>query len=74
MFYLSSLFVRTLHNDLNSFDVDLPLEVDDEYWDSAYDFKQPLGVPSTISAFNQFIKITQIMAFTLRTVASPFAR
>lgn len=50
------------------FDIDLPLEVDDEYWDSAYDFKQPPAVPSKISAFNQFIKITQIMAFTLRTV------
>ncbi|KAF8161144.1 fungal-specific transcription factor domain-containing protein [Crassisporium funariophilum] len=51
------------------FDVDLPLEVDDEYWENGEEpFKQPPGVPSSVTAFNQFIKLTQIMAFTTRTL------
>jgi hypothetical protein len=55
-----------------SFDLDLPLEVDDEYWEgrqgSEKIFEQPRGIPSRIAAFNHFIKLTQIMAFTMRTM------
>ncbi|KAJ2931483.1 hypothetical protein H1R20_g5624, partial [Candolleomyces eurysporus] len=50
------------------FDVDLPSEVDDAYWEEAHGWKQPINVPSTISAFNQLIKLTQIVAFTSRTI------
>ena len=56
----------------SSFDLDLPLEVDDEYWERHQDtkngFEQPPSIPSRIAAFNHFIKLTQIMAFTLRTM------
>ncbi|KAF9012382.1 hypothetical protein BDQ17DRAFT_1387125 [Cyathus striatus] len=31
-------------------------------------FKQPPGIPSKIAAFNEFIKLTQIMAFTMKTL------
>ena len=55
-----------------SFDLDLPLEVDDEYWEGRQDsekiFEQPRNTPSRIVAFNHFIKLTQIMAFTMRTM------
>lgn len=55
------------------FDLDLPLEVDDEYWehpDPAKAFQQPPGVPCSISFFNSFLKLNQILAFALRTIYS----
>jgi len=59
-----------------SFDLELPLEVDDDYWETGNNctdpFKQPPGVPSLIAAFNQFIKLTQVMAFTMRTLVTYF--
>ncbi|KAF9070627.1 fungal-specific transcription factor domain-containing protein, partial [Rhodocollybia butyracea] len=45
------------------FDLDLPLEVDDQYWDTedpTLAFKQPPGVPSTVSAFKLWIQITSV--------------
>jgi hypothetical protein len=51
--------------------LDLPLEVDDEYWETAdpeLAFKQPEGVPSRIAALNTWTRITQILAFALRTL------
>ena len=59
--------------ELDSYDLDLPLEVDDEYWETsnpAEAFKQPLGVPSEASAFRWFIKIGWIMNFTHKTLVS----
>lgn len=54
-----------------SFDLDLPLQVDDEYWTTdRQKFKQPPKIPSKLTAFIQLIKLTQIMAFTMKTLAS----
>ncbi|PBK81933.1 hypothetical protein ARMGADRAFT_976134 [Armillaria gallica] len=53
------------------FDVDLPVEVDDAYWeteDPNMAFRQPPDVPCTVTAFNLFIKLSQIVAFTTRTI------
>ncbi|KAJ3772120.1 fungal-specific transcription factor domain-containing protein [Lentinula raphanica] len=53
------------------YDLDLPLEIDDEYWeteDPEVAFKQPDGLPSRIAAFNAWIGITQITGFVLRTL------
>ncbi|KAH7888654.1 fungal-specific transcription factor domain-containing protein [Phlebopus sp. FC_14] len=53
------------------FDVDLPLEVDDEYWESEdpkKEFQQPPGKPSRIAAFNSYLKLTKIAAYALRTI------
>lgn len=53
------------------FDVDLPLEVDDEYWeteDPEKAFQQPPGKPSKIAAFNSYLKLTKISAYALRTI------
>ena len=55
-----------------SFDIDFPLEVDDEYWvpndPSHRPFTQPPGKPSTVSGFVGMLKLTQIMAHALRTI------
>lgn len=56
---------------LSRFDAELPLEVDDEYWeteDSEKAFQQPLGKPSKIAAFNSHLKLTKIAAYALRTI------
>ena len=56
-----------------SFDLELPLEVDDEYWehpDPTKAFKQPPGIPCSISYFISFLKLNQILAFALRTIVS----
>jgi hypothetical protein len=55
----------------SSFDVDLPLEVDDEYWetkDPEKAFQQPPGKPSKIAGFNSYLKLTKISAYALRTI------
>ncbi|KAF8315626.1 hypothetical protein DL93DRAFT_2057071 [Clavulina sp. PMI_390] len=59
------------------FDLDLPVEVDDEYWSSPSQEgapiptpRQPTGVPSKISSFVASLKLYQTMAFALRTVYS----
>jgi len=54
----------------SSFDLDLPLEIDDIYWSDEHGFKQPSDVPSKITFFNHFIKLTQVVAFTSRTIVS----
>ena len=58
-----------------SFDLDLPVECDDEYWsptDPKDAFKQPPGKPSKMSFFIAFLKLSQILAFALRTIVSDF--
>ncbi|ETW80752.1 hypothetical protein HETIRDRAFT_246745, partial [Heterobasidion irregulare TC 32-1] len=52
------------------FDADLPLEVDDEYWeneDPTLAFQQPPDKPCRVSAFKLLLRLTDIIAFTLRT-------
>jgi len=56
-----------------SFDADLPIEVDDEYWeceDPEQSWKQPPGKPSKVTAFNVHLRLCEILAFTLRTLYS----
>jgi hypothetical protein len=51
----------------------MPLEVDDEYWETASPgaaFTQPTGSPSKVAAFTARIKLSQIVAFALRTVCA----
>ncbi|KAF7965830.1 hypothetical protein HWV62_41248 [Athelia sp. TMB] len=59
--------------DETDFDLDLPIEVDDQFWemgDSSASFQQPLGKPSLVTAFNYFLNLTQVMSFALRTLYS----
>ncbi|KAF9010743.1 hypothetical protein BDQ17DRAFT_1346842, partial [Cyathus striatus] len=48
------------------FDLDLPVDCDDEYWDQG--FIQPLGKPSTMSFFIYYIKLTDILAYAMRVI------
>ncbi|KAH7913811.1 fungal-specific transcription factor domain-containing protein [Hygrophoropsis aurantiaca] len=55
------------------FDLDLPIDCDDEYWehpDPAQVFRQPPDKPSTMSFFVNFLKLNHILAFALRTIYS----
>lgn len=56
---------------LYSFDIDLPVDCDDEYWnhpDPARRFKQPPGKPSSATAFIFYIKVLGILGQSLRTI------
>lgn len=56
-----------------SFDVDLPAEVDDEYWennDPTLAFQQPYGKPAKVTFFNSFVKLTHVISTALRTIVS----
>ncbi len=56
-----------------SIDVDLPTEIDDEYWPtSASDGppRQPEGKPSKVAVFVALIRLTRILASALRTIVS----
>ncbi|KDR67576.1 hypothetical protein GALMADRAFT_258255 [Galerina marginata CBS 339.88] len=48
------------------FDLDLPLECDDEYWE--HGFRQPLDKPSTISYFNAYLRLMDILAYAMRSI------
>ncbi|KAI0675220.1 fungal-specific transcription factor domain-containing protein [Trametes maxima] len=52
-------------------DLEMPLEVDDEYWeteDPELAFRQPAGKPSIVTGFVCWIKLSHIVAFTLKTL------
>ncbi|KAJ7670090.1 fungal-specific transcription factor domain-containing protein, partial [Mycena polygramma] len=49
------------------FDIDLPIECDDEYWEHpTHPFEQPAGVPCRITFFNTLIRLHHILAFSLK--------
>ncbi|KAI6098340.1 fungal-specific transcription factor domain-containing protein, partial [Pisolithus croceorrhizus] len=55
------------------FDIDLPVECDDEYWehpDPELAFRQPENKPCTVSFFINYLKLYHIQAFALRTIYS----
>ena len=59
---------------LLSFDLDLPIACDDEYWetgDPATAFKQPPGHPSKIEFFNHYLKLMEIYTATFSAVVRP---
>ncbi|KAF8149480.1 fungal-specific transcription factor domain-containing protein [Crassisporium funariophilum] len=49
-------------------DLDLPLECDDEYWELA--FEQPSGKPSSITFFNCYLRLMDILACAMRLIYS----
>ncbi|KIK82329.1 hypothetical protein PAXRUDRAFT_153943 [Paxillus rubicundulus Ve08.2h10] len=55
------------------FDLDFPVECDDEYWEDPNPdqaFEQPPDKPSTMSFFTSYLKLNHILAFALRTIYS----
>jgi len=60
-----------LFNPLRRFDLDYPIECDDEYWetpDPKDAFKQPPGKPSKITYFVLTLKLAELLGFALRTI------
>ncbi|KAJ7653333.1 fungal-specific transcription factor domain-containing protein [Mycena polygramma] len=51
------------------FDLDLPADCDDEYWNQ--NFQQPTGKPSELSYFICYIKLLEIQASVTTTLYSP---
>ncbi|KIK67203.1 hypothetical protein GYMLUDRAFT_857237 [Collybiopsis luxurians FD-317 M1] len=51
------------------FDADMPLEVDDEYWEGG-EFTQPNGKPSVITAFICYLRLCEILEVALRALYS----
>jgi hypothetical protein len=63
----------TLVDHIVSFDLDLPIECDDEYWeteDPAQVFKQPAGVPSVLSFFIHSVRLRQTQLRAMRSLVS----
>ena len=60
-------------NLLFSYDLELPIDCDDEYWpvdDKSEGFKQPPGKPSKLAAFILMIKLLHIQANVVRMMVS----
>ncbi|KAI0058085.1 hypothetical protein BV25DRAFT_1811483 [Artomyces pyxidatus] len=56
------------------YDAELPLEVDDEYWeneDPALAFKQPSGKPSMVTGYNIWLRLSDILAYVMRVFCAP---
>ncbi|KAJ2917687.1 hypothetical protein MD484_g2697, partial [Candolleomyces efflorescens] len=67
---VSSAVGRPPATTLSDFDVDLPVEVDSEYWenpDPKLAFKQPPGVPSKVTFFCFVVKLFKIVYSSQRT-------
>lgn len=57
----------------SSFDLDFPIECDDEYWehpDPAKRFRQPPNKPSYVTGFVTLLKLNQVLTIILRTIVS----
>ncbi|KAG6840164.1 hypothetical protein C0991_008486 [Blastosporella zonata] len=55
------------------FDIDFPIECDDEYWehpDPAKRFKQPPNKPAYVTGFVVLLKLNQVLTIILRTIYS----
>ncbi|RDB24752.1 Cutinase transcription factor 1 alpha [Hypsizygus marmoreus] len=57
----------------DDFDLDLPLDCDDEYWendDPSLAFKQPPGQPSLVASFISYLKLLEILEYAQLTLYS----
>ncbi|KAF9268935.1 hypothetical protein L218DRAFT_954359 [Marasmius fiardii PR-910] len=67
----SAALGRPCSIDEENFDLDPPLDVDDEYWennDPFLAFQQPAGKPSGVTSFILWLSLTDIIAFALQTL------
>ncbi|TFK49562.1 hypothetical protein OE88DRAFT_1726802 [Heliocybe sulcata] len=67
----SSVLGRPCAIQEEDFDLDTPVECDDEFWDPPEPdkaFRQPPDRPSKIAAFNCYLKLNQLLAVALRTI------
>ncbi|KAJ7730830.1 fungal-specific transcription factor domain-containing protein [Mycena olivaceomarginata] len=55
----------------DEFDVEPPIECDDEFWEHpTRPFQQPAGVPSQITFFNMLMRLSNILSFILKMLYS----
>ncbi|KAF9256487.1 hypothetical protein L218DRAFT_991408 [Marasmius fiardii PR-910] len=69
--YTASILGRTTAIQVEGYDVDLLVECDDEFWDHPHPdlaFKQPQGIPSKVTAFNNLVKVLRILSQALRVI------
>ncbi|KAJ6629500.1 fungal-specific transcription factor domain-containing protein [Mycena sp. CBHHK59/15] len=69
----SSFCGRPRATSSDDYDLDYPIECDDEFWDHpdpAMAFKQPSGRPSTMTYTTVYLKLIEIVGMTQRTVYS----
>ncbi|KAK7437250.1 Gypsy retrotransposon integrase-like protein 1 [Stygiomarasmius scandens] len=69
--FVSAFMGRPRATSADDCDADLPIECDDEYWeteDPEQAFKQPSGKPSYMSAWSTFVKLLDIMSIAQRTI------
>jgi len=70
---LSSFLGRPRATNSKDYDLDLPTDCDDEYWeitDRTLAFKQPPGKPSRIACFISYLKLMEILDAAQRTIYS----
>ncbi|KAF7372556.1 Zn(2)-C6 fungal-type domain-containing protein [Mycena venus] len=68
---ISSSLGRPCAIQYDDFDIDPPLEVDDEYWeDPTHPFEQPPGVCSRVAFFNALLGLNHILAVSLKILYS----
>ncbi|KAF7296798.1 Zn(2)-C6 fungal-type domain-containing protein [Mycena indigotica] len=68
---LSSGMGRPCSMQYEDYDVDLPIECDDEYWEHpTHAFQQPAGVPSYVAFFNTMMGLNHILAVSLKILYS----
>ncbi|KAF7424023.1 hypothetical protein PC9H_009323 [Pleurotus ostreatus] len=70
---ISTILGRPVAIQDEDFDLDLPMEVDDEYWehpDPDQAFKQPPNKPSLVTFFNCYLRLNQVLGIALRTIYS----
>ncbi|KAJ7115077.1 fungal-specific transcription factor domain-containing protein [Mycena crocata] len=77
---ISNSLGRPCTTQYEDFDVELPIEVDDDFWDGepgclpsaggAGAFVQPPGRPSKITHFNCLVRLSNILAFSLKMLYS----
>ncbi|KAK1235053.1 Gypsy retrotransposon integrase-like protein 1 [Marasmius sp. AFHP31] len=70
---ISAAYGRPCGLQEEDYDLDLPIECDDEYWDHPdpdQAWRQPPGKPSTVSFFVSLLKLVKLLALALRTIYS----
>ncbi|KIK69807.1 hypothetical protein GYMLUDRAFT_34211 [Collybiopsis luxurians FD-317 M1] len=71
--FTSAYLGRPKATDPAEYDLDLPIECDDEYWehpDPDKAFKQPTGHPSSVVHWTTLLKLVDILAFAQRSLYS----
>ncbi|KAK7438632.1 Gypsy retrotransposon integrase-like protein 1 [Stygiomarasmius scandens] len=67
----STVFGRPSATSMQDFDLEFPIECDDEYWeakDESQAFVQPAGQPSLVSFWSCYLKLVEIIGFAQQTL------